>query len=137
MSNLSIWTYYIEAIPRAFWHGWEWAEGQGIWLTIWWAVSAIVVELVRSAIRLRRSDNGGAMKGWIKTARETAIAVGGGVTVLVLGLFVWSFVQDAPELVGKLQAERDAAQRLSAGESDTRQKLQVQVGELRWCREFG
>ena len=109
-ASMSFWDYYGGATSRAFWHGWGWAEGQGIWLTLWFAAAIVVLALLR--LRWRQTRFRDVMREWFSVAKESCIAVVGGTLILVLGLFVWSFIQDAPAVVGALQQERDTSDHL-------------------------
>ena len=107
---MSLWDYYGRATSRAFWHGWGWAESQGIWLTLWLEAAIFVLELLR--LPWRQTSFRNVMKEWFSAAKEGGIAIVGGTLILVFGLFVWSFIQDAPAVVGMLQQERDTSDSL-------------------------
>jgi hypothetical protein len=116
---MSFWSYW-DAIPRAFSHGRGWAEGQGIWLTIWLSLSAAVVELPRAAARFwrQRAERRAFVtlapprprpvaERWVRAAIEGSIAIGGGVIVLLVIVFIWFVVQDGPNQVNALQRQID------------------------------
>src|SRR5215472_7784064 len=111
---MTVWSYYSEAIPRAFSHAYDWAVGQGLWLTILMTIATSLfagLRLLRPGW-LGRTKGANGIHNWGRSTVETSITLIGGVGVLLCLAFVWAFVQDAPEQVSLLREQlRDAQQR--------------------------
>jgi hypothetical protein len=95
--TISISSYYGEALPRAFWAGWNWAFGQGLLLTILLGISALVYAMIRA---FRRSHSWQAAGSHISQALLDFLIAGiGAGSIVSIILFAWFFVQDAPKQI--------------------------------------
>jgi len=102
---ISFGSYYGAAIPRAFWAGWDWAFGQGLGLTILLGCGAVASAAVYALIRAwRRSHSwADARKGVRHATADFLISGVGAIVIVLVGLFVWFFVNDAPTQIESLR----------------------------------
>ena len=114
--------YYLAAIPRAFWLGWQWAVAQGFWLTFWIAICTLVTEclLLSRRVSADPSDRRQAMNRLKRALAEGSVALGGGMALLAIGTFVAFFIQDAPK-------QANTAQQLT---SDLQKKVSDQQSHI-------
>ena len=91
-----MWDYYTQAVQRSFWAGWYWAVGQGLWLTFWIAVAATASELLRRLYghRNQPSERHAIVKDLGKTA---LVDLAGTALLFIIAIFLWFFVNDAPD----------------------------------------
>jgi ABC-type Fe3+ transport system permease subunit len=100
---ISLGSYYGAAIPRTFWAGWDWAFGQGLGLTILLGCGAVLAAAAYAVIRAwRRSHSWADAINGIKHAITDFLISGiGAIVIVLIGLFVWFFIKDAPTQMDK------------------------------------
>jgi hypothetical protein len=101
--TISLGSYYGAAIPRAFWAGWDWAFGQGLLLTILLGIGALFCTILYALIRaIRRSHSWQAALSHVGQALGDFLIAGvGAVAIVLLCLFGWFFVHDAPKQIAQ------------------------------------
>jgi hypothetical protein len=101
--TISLGSYYGAAIPRAFWAGWDWAFGQGLLLTILLGIGALFCAILYALIRaIRRSHSWQAALSHVGQALGDFLIAGvGAVAIVLLCLFGWFFVHDAPKQIAQ------------------------------------
>jgi hypothetical protein len=112
---ISLGSYYGAAISRSFAAGWDWAIGQGLTLTILLGIGAVVCASLYAVIRaFRRSHSWtDAMNSVGKAIRDFLVAGVGAVIVMLVIMFGWFFVRDAPEQLNAANARaKNSEQRL-------------------------
>jgi hypothetical protein len=102
-SNVTVFSYYRLAITRAFWEAWDWAVGQGLYLTILLAIGLLIIAVVYSTLQaLRRvhswadvmSDIGHAITDFFTASIVAAV-------IALLIVFIVFFIKDAPSQVSQ------------------------------------
>jgi hypothetical protein len=101
------WHYYREAFERSWTNGWDSAIGQGIWLTLWLAISITVFYFVSARLVKRDTRISGHLR---QAAGEWIISTVGGVAVLTTVLFAAFFIMDAPDQAARAKVKMDAAE---------------------------
>jgi hypothetical protein len=102
--SVSLVSYYGTAIPRSFWAGWDWAIAQGLLLTIFLGLGAVVCGSLFAVIRaMRRSHSwADAMESVWRLIADFFLAGIGAIVAGLISLFVYFFIQDAPQQISAL-----------------------------------
>src|SRR2546421_10683789 len=99
----SVWSYYPAAFVRAFWSAWDWAVGQGLYLSILLAVCALIFTIARA---MGRSRSWADAKGDVVHALADFISAGVAATCIGLFiLFVIFLMRDPPTQLQKAREE--------------------------------
>lgn len=101
-----MWDYYTEAVQRSLWAAWDWAVGQGLWLTFWIAVAAAASDLLRRLHgRWKLPTERNAVVKDI--GKKALIDLAGTPLLFLVAVFLWFFIHDAPEQIrlGKEQVK--------------------------------
>jgi hypothetical protein len=106
-------TYYYEAFKRCALAAWDWATGQGLYLTWMIAVGVVISAVLYAVMRAVRKHHTweDAFGNIRKSVEEFIFVVFAGTFIALVLLFFTFFVRDAPE---RLAAEQAAVSTLRA-----------------------
>jgi hypothetical protein len=99
--------YYLAAIHRSWQAAWGWASGQGILLSLLFALAVFVVAILYAVFATRSWST--AMSEIRQAVQRFVVAVVGIPLVVMMVLFIIFFIQDAPTELAALTKERDLA----------------------------
>jgi hypothetical protein len=123
--------YYVQAVPRAFWAAIDWALGQGWALSLLLVIGPSVYGIVLAFVRACKAHRSwrSAVAQTVKASTDLLPKTFLGGTVVGFGLlFMWFFINDAPEQMRLVRQEATAG--VSNARKDTAQ-LQGQVELLK------
>ena len=102
-----MWKYYHDATGRSWDAAWEWATGQGIYLTWLFAIGVVACAAIYATIRAVRKHHswGDAMSEVRRAIKDFILAAIGASAFVLLLLFVVFFVRDAPTKMMALEKQ--------------------------------
>lgn len=91
------WSYYGHAFTRSWYSAWDWATGQGIYLTWLFALGVVIAAAIYAAVRAWRKHHSWsqAVSDVRKALGDFVMAAFGGTVVVLVLLFVVFFIRDA------------------------------------------